>query len=183
MGLIDLTSAYAVFPRRGKWIEPFGVMEVTDHQGRVIWRAKPQKKLVMSREGAAIITDMLQGVIQEGTGRKALVLRGPIAGKTGTTNDYRDALFIGFSPAIATGVWTGLDLGGIMGENETGARAALPIWIEFMKTAIATKSHQYFDLPDNVIKVRMNPQTGMLARNESEIGVNALFRNGTEPKE
>jgi penicillin-binding protein 1A len=180
--LLDITSAYTVFPRQGKWIEPFGVTEVTDHRGRIIWRAKTQKKLVMSREGAAIITDMLQGVIQEGTGRKARFLRGPIAGKTGTTNDYRDALFIGFSPSIATGVWTGLDSGGIMGEDETGARAALPIWIEFMEAAIATRSHQYFDLPDNVVKARINPDTGMLARSELEIGVDALFRMGTEPK-
>ena len=180
--LLDITSAYTVFPRQGKWIEPFGVTEVTNHQGRIIWGAKTQKKLVMSREGAAIITNMLQGVIQEGTGRKARVLRGPIAGKTGTTNDYRDALFIGFSPSIATGVWTGLDSGGIMGEDETGARAALPIWIEFMKAAIATRSHQYFDLPDNVVKVRMNPDTGMLARSELEMGVDTLFLRGTEPK-
>ncbi|NNL75669.1 MAG: PBP1A family penicillin-binding protein [Desulfobacterales bacterium] len=181
--LINLTAAYAVFPRQGKWIEPFGVVEVTDHQGRILWRAKPQKKLVMSREGAAILTDMLQGVIQEGTGQKARVLRGPVAGKTGTTNDNRDALFIGFSPAVATGVWVGLDAGGTMGEKETGARAALPIWVEFMKTALTASSPQYFDLPDDVIKVRMNPQTGRLARNESKTAVFALFRNGTEPKE
>ncbi len=89
----------------------------------------------MSREGAAIVTNMLEGVVQEGTGRNARILQGPVAGKTGTTNNYQDALFIGFSPAIAAGVWVGLDSGGTLGDRETGAKAALPIWIQFMKNA------------------------------------------------
>jgi penicillin-binding protein 1A len=181
--LINLTTAYAAFPRGGKWIEPSGVMEVRDHRNRIIWRAKPQKKLVMSREGAAIVTNMLEGVVKEGTGRKARILRGPVAGKTGTTNNYQDALFVGFSPAIATGVWVGLDPGGTLGDRETGAKAALPIWIQFMETAPATGSPPYFDLPDNVIKVRMDPQTGMLATDGSKNAVDALFIKGTEPKE
>jgi len=181
--LINLTTAYAVFPRGGKWIEPFGIIEVTDHRNRIIWRAKPQKKLVMSREGAAIITNMLEGVVQEGTARKAGILRGPVAGKTGTTNNYRDALFVGFSPAIAAGVWVGLDQGETLGDRETGAKAALPIWIQFMQNAPATGSPPYFDLPDNVIKVRMNPQTGMLAADGAKNAVDALFLKGTEPKE
>jgi penicillin-binding protein 1A len=180
--LVNLTTAYAVFPRGGKWIEPFGIIEVTDHRNRIIWRAKPQKKLVMSREGAAIITNMLEGVVQEGTARKAGILRGPVAGKTGTTNNYRDALFVGFSPAIAAGVWVGLDQGETLGDRETGAKAALPIWIQFMQNAPATGSPQYFDLPDNVIKVRMNPQTGMLAADGAKNAVDALFLKGTEPK-
>ena len=181
--LINLTTAYAVFPRGGKWIEPFGIIEVSDHRNRIIWRAKPQKMLVMSREGAAIVTNMLEGVVQEGTGRKARILRGPVAGKTGTTNNYQDALFVGFSPTIATGVWVGLDPGGSLGDRETGAKAALPIWIQFMENAPATGSPPYFDHPDNVIKVLMNPQTGMLATDESKNAVEALFIKGTEPKE
>jgi penicillin-binding protein 1A len=180
--LLDLTSSYAVFPRGGKWIEPFGVIEITDHRSRIIWSAKPEKRLAMTREGAAILTDMLQGVIVEGTGKKARTLRGPIAGKTGTTNNYHDALFVGFSPTIATGVWVGLDLGGPMGDGETGARAALPIWIEFMQTALASRPQRYFDLPDNVVKVRMNPQTGRRASDESENALAVLFKAGTEPK-
>jgi penicillin-binding protein 1A len=181
--LMELTAAYAVFPRGGKWIEPYAVMEVTDHRERIIWRAKPQKRLAMTREGAAIVTNMLEGVIQEGTGRKARSLRGPIAGKTGTTDNYNDALFIGFSPEIATGIWVGRDLGGTLGQKETGAKAALPIWMEFMETALANKSNQNFDFPENVVSVHMNPETGMLARNEAEDAVIALFRKGTEPKD
>ena len=180
--LLNLTSAYAVFARGGKWIAPYGVMEVTDHRGRVIWSAKFQKRLVMTREGAAIITNMLESVISEGTGRKARILRGPLAGKTGTTNDYHDALFVGYSPAVAAGVWVGLDLGGTMGDKETGSRASLPIWIDFMETALADGPHQYFDLPDNVTQVRMDPDTGRLASEGSKFAVTALFKKGTEPR-
>ena len=180
--LINLTNAYAVFPRRGKWIEPFSIIEVADHRDRIIWRAKPQKKLVLSREGAAIVTNMLEGVVLEGTGRSARVLKGPVAGKTGTTNNYRDALFVGFSPAIAAGIWVGLDPGGTLGDRETGAKAALPIWIQFMENVPAAGSRPYFDLPDNVVKVRMNPQTGMLAADGSKNAVDAIFIKGTEPK-
>jgi penicillin-binding protein 1A len=180
--LLNLTAAYAVFARGGKWIEPYGIIEVTDHRNRVIWSARPRKRLVMSREGAAIVTNMLQGVINEGTGRKARILRGPLAGKTGTTNDYHDALFVGFSPAVAAGVWVGLDRGGTLGDKETGARAALPIWIDFMGSVQADAPQQYFDFPDNVSKVYINPDNGKLADDGSSSGVPALFIKGTEPR-
>jgi penicillin-binding protein 1A len=180
--LIDLTAAYAVFPRAGKWIEPFGILEVRDHRDRVIWRANPPKKLVMSREGAAIVTNLLEGVVREGTGRKAQIIRGPVAGKTGTTNNYHDALFVGFTPAIAAGVWVGLDPGGTLGDRETGAKAALPIWVQFMQSTLKAGPPQYFDFPDNMVKVRMNPDTGRLAAEGSANAVEALFKKGTEPK-
>jgi penicillin-binding protein 1A len=181
VSLINLTAAYAVFPREGKWIEPFGVIEVVDHRGRIIWSARPPKRLVMTQAGAAIITDMLEGVVSEGSGRQAMALKSTVAGKTGTTNNYNDALFVGFSPAIAAGVWVGRDSGGTLGDKETGARAALPIWIQFMQTALAAGSPQEFDLPDNVSKVRMDPQTGLVAPQGSKEAVWALFKKGTEP--
>ncbi|MCP4628795.1 MAG: penicillin-binding protein 1A [bacterium] len=182
VSLLNLTGAYAVFPRGGKWIEPFGIVEVTDHRGRIIWSAKPQKRLVMTREGAAIISNMLESVVLEGTGRQARKLVAPVAGKTGTTDNYEDALFVGFSPTVATGVWVGRDAGGTLGEKETGAKAALPIWIQFMQTGAVDGSNQEFSLPDNVVKVPMNPQSGTLASDESEDAVSALFKIGTEPQ-
>jgi penicillin-binding protein 1A len=136
----------------------------------------------MSREGAAIMTDMLKGVIQEGTGKKARGFNRPIAGKTGTTNEYKDALFVGFSPSIATGVWVGQDVFITIGKNETGARAALPIWIEFMTQALDSKPFQYFDMPDDMVRVRMDPSTGLLVSDDSPRSVTALFKKGTEPK-
>lgn len=179
--LMDLTSAYSVFANRGEKIKPYGVLEVVDRNGRVIWRARPQKRLVMSRCGAAIITNMLEGVVKEGTARQAQILPRAVAGKTGTTDDYKDAMFIGFSPTIIAGVWVGLDLGGTLGNKETGARAALPIWIDFMEAALQDASHQYFDIPDDVSQVRMDPITGLAQLDDSKPSVGALFKKGTEP--
>ena len=181
--LVDLTSAYAVFANRGERIEPFGVTEVHDDNGRIVWQVKPQKRAVMSRAGAAIMTDMLSTVIQEGTGRKARVIERPVAGKTGTTNQYKDALFIGFSPSIATGVWVGRDVNKTLGDLETGSLAALPIWIEFMTQALADSPFQYFDISDDVIKVRIDPVTGLRASDNSTHTATALFKKGTEPRE
>jgi penicillin-binding protein 1A len=180
--LMDLTAAYAVFPNGGQWIKPFAVMEVIDHRGRVIWRAKPRKKAVMSRSGAAIMTNMLRGVIQEGTGKKAGVLGRPLAGKTGTTNEFKDALFIGFSPSITTGVWVGQDTSESLGNLETGARAALPIWMDFMKTSLSINTYQYFDIPDDVVQVAMDPTTGLPVDKDNPRAVLALFKKGTEPR-
>ena len=180
--LLELTAAYAVFPRGGKWIEPFGIWQVIDRRNRVIWHARPRKHLAMSREAAAIVTDMLTAVIREGTGRKARSLSGPLAGKTGTTNNYHDALFIGFSPDVVAGAWVGRDAGGTLGPLETGARAALPIWKKFMAAALAKRTNLYFDIPDNVIKVPIDPDTGQRAADGARNAVSVLFKKGTEPK-
>lgn len=180
--LINLTAAYSVFPNKGKLIEPYGVMEVLDVKGRRVWHVKPQKKVVISRESAAIITDMLRSVIQDGTGQIAKVIEYPVAGKTGTTNEFKDALFIGFSPSITTGVWVGQDTFTTIGKGETGNRAALPIWIEFMQRAILDRAIQYFDIPDDVVKVSIDSSTGLLATDNSPNAVKALFKKGTEPR-
>ena len=179
--LTELTSVYSVFPNQGKKIKPYGVMEILDHSGRIIWHIKPEKKVVMSRAGAAIMTNMLQAVINEGTGKKAKNLGHFIAGKTGTTNDYKDALFVGFSPSIAAGVWVGEDAFTTLGRWETGAKAALPIWIEFMRTALADKPYQHFDIPDDVVQIRMDSATGLRVSDDLPGAVIALFKKGTAP--
>ena len=180
--LINLIAAYSVFPNNGKLIVPYGVMEVIDGNGRLVWRVRPQIKAVISRESAAVVTDMLRSVIQEGTGEKAKVIQSPVAGKTGTTDEFKDALFIGFSPSITTGVWVGQDTYTTIGKGETGARAALPIWIEFMQRALLDRQIQYFDIPDDVVQVRIDPLTGLLAADDAPNAVRALFKKGTEPK-
>ena len=174
--LIELTSAYSVFPNKGEHIRPFGVTEIIDQRGRIIWHARPAKRIAMSRSGAAVTTNMLEGVIKEGTGRRALSLGFSLGGKTGTTNEYKDALFVGFSPSIATGVWVGNDVFSTLGEKETGARAALPIWIDVMKTAHKNKPYQYFDIPDDVIQIRMDITTGLRATGTSKTFALALFK-------
>jgi penicillin-binding protein 1A len=182
MTLLELTAAYSVFPNQGKLIKPFAIAEILDRHGRMIWHAKPRKSIAMSRAGAAIITDMLNGVILEGTGQKAKSLRQPLAGKTGTTNLYKDALFIGFSPAITTGVWVGQDSSETLGNDETGAKAALPIWMDVMKKAESKSSGLSFDIPDETVRVRMDPTSGNPVAETDPDSVNALFKKGTEPK-
>jgi penicillin-binding protein 1A len=182
VSLLELTSAYAVFPRGGIWIKPFGITEVLDRQERSLWRPSPVKQPVMSAETAAILTDMLAAVISEGTGRRALSLDRPLAGKTGTTDQFRDALFIGFSPSIALGVWVGFDDHGTLGTNETGAKAALPIWIHFMQEILPDRPYRQFDRPGGVLEVRMDAGSGLLAAPDCPEAVNAVFKKGTEPK-
>lgn len=179
VSLLELTAAYAVFANQGHWFRPYGVLEVVDRQGRIIWRTRPHKKVVMSRTGAAVVTDMLQNVVNAGTGRRAKSLGRPLAGKTGTTNGYRDALFIGFSPTVAVGVWVGQDDFSTLGERETGARAALPIWTEFMRAALSERPYQYFDRPDGLDQIAINPITGEKVSESDPIADKALFKKGT----
>ncbi len=179
--LKNLTAAYSVFANKGKFIEPYGIMEVVDRTGRLVWRARPEERMVMSRATAAIITDMLRNVIQNGTGRKAKCIQRPIAGKTGTTDEFKDALFVGFSPSITTGVWVGQDAFTPLGKGETGARAALPIWIDFMTGALNDRPLQYFDIPDDVVIVPIDPSTGRLAADNDPYAVKVFFKKGTEP--
>lgn len=176
--LLELTAAYATFANRGEYIKPFCVTEIRDRSGRLLQRTRPEKKAAISREVAAVITDMLGGVIEEGTGRQARVLRRQVAGKTGTTDRYKDALFVGFSPSVATGVWVGQDNYHTLGQLETGARAALPIWIDVMGSALHDRPASYFDFPDNVVRKRMNPETGRLSAMDTSGGVPALFIKG-----
>ena len=181
--LLNLTSAYAVFANKGNRISPFAVDEVAGSEGRIIWKKKLEKQIVMSRANAAVITDMLQGVIKEGTGKKARVIGRPLAGKTGTTTECGDALFVGYSPDMATGVWVGRDRHGTLGKFETGAKAALPIWIELMEYALADKPFQYFDIPDTVILVDVDFATGGLKTGKSSEFFKGMFIKGTEPGE
>jgi len=109
---------------------------VTDYEGRVLEEDFPDVKDVVSARTARIMTSMLQGVVQHGTAIAAAGMKFPLGGKTGTTNDFTDAWFIGFSPSLTCGVWMGFDEKKTLGAKETGAKAALPIWMDFMKVAL-----------------------------------------------
>jgi penicillin-binding protein 1A len=180
--LEELTAAYAVFARQGNHVRPFGLVEVQDRAGRVIWRTRPQKSAAMSREDAGITTDLLAAVVREGTGSGAGVLEHPLAGKTGTTNEYRDALFVGFSPEIVAGVWIGRDDQRPIGPEATGARTALPIWIDFMRAALAGRPTAGFDAPPDLTRVLIDPDSGRLADPAASGAVGALFRKGSTPR-
>jgi penicillin-binding protein 1A len=178
VSLMDLTSAYAVFANEGHRITPFWVAEVLDAGGRRIWHHQRRRQPVMTRQAAAIMTDMLTAVIQEGTGRRARPLGSRLAGKTGTTNVYKDALFVGYSPLVAAGVWVGTDDFRSLGPGETGSRAALPIWTEFMAAVVDGQSSRYFDIPDGVAHRYMDPFSGQFVAADTPGAVRALFRTG-----
>ncbi|MDX1650591.1 MAG: penicillin-binding transpeptidase domain-containing protein, partial [Myxococcota bacterium] len=138
---------------------------------------------VMPEAQAYLATALLRGVVQHprGTGRRARSLGHPLGGKTGTTNDQGDAWFVGFSPEVATGVWVGFDEKRVLGPGETGGRAALPIWIDYMEDALAERTARDFPVPDGIVFARVDPETGLLASSATDDPVFLPFLEGTEP--
>jgi len=179
--LVELVSAYNCLASGGLWIEPWGVSEITDRNGLILFKARPQHRVVLSLETAYIMTDMLKGVIEYGTGKQARVLGRPLAGKTGTTDDCRDALFVGYSPTLSAGAWVGYDSNRSLGRGITGARGALPIWIDFMGQAHEGKAVEDFKKPPGIVMIPMDRITGLPAAPGSENLVQAAFKRGTEP--
>lgn len=145
--LLEQTAAYSVFPNDGVRVTPRYITRVTDYEGRVLEEDFPEVKDVVSERTARIMTSMLREVVLHGTGIAASKLPFPVAGKTGTTNDFTDAWFLGFSPTMTCGVWVGYDEKKSLGAKETGAHAALPIWMNFMTVAMAGKDGGEFQPP------------------------------------
>src|SRR5208282_6377160 len=146
--LFEQTSAFSVFPNDGVRIVPRYIKKVEDYEGRVMEEDYPEVKDVVSAQTARIMVSMLREVVLHGTAIAASSMKYPIAGKTGTTNDFTDAWFIGFSPSTTTGVWIGFDEKKSLGPKESGARAALPIWMDFMKVALAGRDPGDFQPPE-----------------------------------
>jgi len=145
--LMEQTAAYSVFPNDGVRITPRYITRVTDYEGRVLEEDFPDVKDVISQRTARLMTSMLREVVLHGTGIAAAKLPFPVAGKTGTTNDFTDAWFVGFSPTMSCGVWVGYDEKKSLGAKETGAHAALPIWMNFMTAAMSGKDAGEFQPP------------------------------------
>ncbi|MBN2135608.1 MAG: PBP1A family penicillin-binding protein [Acidobacteria bacterium] len=182
---LDLTSVYSIFANGGLYVEPYSIEEITDRDGNTIYQHTPKTREVISQEDAFLITYALEGVIQNGgTGWKAKALGVPLAGKTGTTDDYTDAWFVGYSPSIICGVWVGFSEGKkSLGKGEVGARAALPIWIDFMKVAIYEKPGGEFKPPVGIVFKLIEKRTGLLATPDTpaEFVFQEAFKPGTEP--
>jgi penicillin-binding protein 1A len=145
--LMEQTSAYSVFPNDGVRVTPRYITRVTDYEGRVLEEDFPEVRDVITERTARVMTGMLRAVVLHGTGIAAAKLPFPVAGKTGTTNDFTDAWFVGFTPTMTCGVWVGYDEKKSLGSKETGAHAALPIWINFMGQALSGKDVGDFQPP------------------------------------
>jgi penicillin-binding protein 1A len=184
VGLMELTSVYGVFLNQGTRVEPYAIKVATDSTGKLLESAQPQSQEVLAKETAYLITNMMEDVVQKGTGQAAKALNRPIAGKTGTTNDYINAWFIGGAPNLVTGVYVGFDDRRSLGESETGARAALPIWMAFMKEALNQLPVVPFEIPDGVTFVKVDSSTGLLESEqdgEGQKGAVEIFSKGSEP--
>lgn len=195
---LDLTAAYAVFANGGFKIEPYLIDHITDTDGKVLLQAKPtavcnpcdNSKVDASATAPRVIPEdivflmnsALKDVIQHGTARAARSLnRQDIAGKTGTTNDQVDAWFAGFSPDLVVTTWVGFDNPKSL--HEYAAGLALPLWIDFMKEALKGTPEKEMKQPDNVVAVRIDPVSGLLAKPNQENGIIEYFRNKEVPAE
>ncbi|MBI3049577.1 MAG: PBP1A family penicillin-binding protein [Acidobacteria bacterium] len=175
--LVDATAAYSVFPNQGVRMTPYAVTTIADREGNVLEENRPVAHEAIRADTAFVMTHLLRGVIQRGTGAAAAALNWPLAGKTGTVDDYTDTWFIGFDPDITVGVWVGYDekkpIGG-SSNGETGATAALPIWIDFMRAYMETRSDRdmppEFEPPGNIAFVTLDS------------GLTEAFINGTQPR-
>ncbi len=183
MTLAELTAVYAVFANHGISLGPVSILTISDSTGRVLYTNDALPTQVIKSETAYLTTDLLKGVIEWGTGWKARELGRPAAGKTGTTNDYRDAWFIGYTPSLVTGVWVGHDDQTSIGRRETGARAALPIWLEFMKNAHADRAPEDFIAPEGILYRQIDPRTGLLSTENCKQSIRGAFLPGTEPRQ
>jgi penicillin-binding protein 1A len=180
--LMEMTSAYSVFPNQGVRMRPFSILKVSDREGNVLENARPEPKEAIRADTAFVMTNLLRGVVQRGTAVKAAALNWPIGGKTGTTDDYTDAWFVGFDPDITLGVWIGLDQKKPIGHNQTGAEAALPIWIDIMKSWIGDrKEPPSFEPPGNIVFVSVDKGSGASSEPGAAGTISEAFIAGTQP--
>ncbi len=181
--LLEMVNAYTTFASMGKRYEPQVILKVVDNNGNVLEEATPKSEQTISPAVCYVLTSMAKSVVEEGTAMRAKALGRPVAGKTGTTNNYVDAWFIGYTPNLVTGVWVGFDQPKPLGQLETGARAALPIWLEYSIFAESFYPPVDFIIPDGVSIVSVDAKTGLLPSSYSKSTRQEVFVVGTEPKE
>jgi penicillin-binding protein 1A len=169
--LYEQVGSYSVFPNDGIRIEPHYIRKVTQADGMPLEEEPTEVTEVISVETARTMMQFLQAVTRMGTGAAAAQLKHPLGGKTGTTNDFTDAWFIGFSPSVTCGTWIGYDDRQSLGEKETGAKAALPMWMDFMRAAIAGKPNEAFatgDAPKKVLEVPLSAPDSAVKRKAAD---------------
>src|SRR5207247_2489516 len=183
--LLEVTSAYTVFPNQGVRVKPFAVLRVRDRDGNQLEENRGEPVDVIRADTAYVMTNLLRGVVLHGTAATAASLDWPLAGKTGTVDDNTDAWFVGFDPDITVGVWVGLDEKKPLGNLETGAVAALPIWTEFMKAYIESRPDSdrppEFRAPGNIVFLSVDRATGSVLPADTPGAITEAFISGTQP--
>jgi penicillin-binding protein 1A len=160
ISLFEMVYAYALFPNMGMTIKPFAVTKVIDDKGNVVYEKKPVPGDQVIRSSVIhIMNEMLENVVEDGTAQAAKSVPRLVAGKTGTTNDYKDAWFIGYTPDIVVGTWVGFDEFKPIGRGETGGRAALPIWVEYMNSILEKVPNNIFPASSEVVYYKIDPST------------------------
>ena len=181
---IELVNAYATFAAGGRWAPTRIVSRIVAPGGaRVPVEPGEPARDVMTPSEAYVMTSMLRSVVTEGTGAPAQRLERAVVGKTGTSNEARDAWFVGYSPSVVAGVWVGFDDQRSLGKRETGTRTALPIWIDVMTAVDRTPKETEFAMPSGVIRARIDPASGLLAYEGQEDAFEEVFLSGTAPTE
>ena len=200
---IEMASAYGIFANNGIKVEPHAIKRILDKRNREIYTAHPDKKIILSEDVSYLMTDMLKSVIKEtgGTGWRANLNR-PVAGKTGTTNNYTDGWFVGFTPDLVTSVWIGEDnptrmvydqkdkegnlkfpeTYGIEGARTISSGEAAQLWGEYMEKIVKERPKKDFEKPENIIEKRIDPITGLLASENTPHPRNEIFRNNNVPE-
>ncbi|NOS80999.1 MAG: PBP1A family penicillin-binding protein, partial [Nitrospira sp.] len=180
VSLLEITAAYGAIANGGIAVKPTAVRSTRDRQGDVVWNGVPDRQQAASPQGAYVLTSLLEGVMQRGTASKAKVLglQGMVAGKTGTTDGYRDAWFVGYTSDVVIGVWVGFDDERAL--RLTGSQAALPIWMELARRIIPPNVPA-FVAPSGVVTRVIDPKTGQLATSQCPEQVSEVFIEGTEP--
>jgi len=178
--LLEMVRAYGVLANQGRRVTPFFITRIVDRTGHIFEENQVKVEQVIDPRIAFISTYIMQDVVESGTGRRVRGIGRPVAGKTGTTNDVRDAWFIGFTPSLVAGVWVGFDQERPLGHQEVGGRAAAPIWLYFMEKALAGTPVETFPVPEGIVFARVG------ARGDPEGGARGYiyecFLEGTVPE-
>jgi penicillin-binding protein 1A len=207
--MLEMCKAYATFPSGGKSIEPVYIGKIEDRNGNILEYHEPKITLfdeegapipskeqlidindfvndeapqVISEQTAYIMTYLLREVVKFGTGRSVRALGRTAAGKTGTTNDFLDAWFMGFTPDVVTGAWVGFDEPDKpIGRYETGAKTAAPIWLRYMKASVKRYPERDFEVPEGIVFVNIDKKSGRVSDGDPKNSVYEAFVEGTEP--
>ena len=181
---LEITNAFVTFASGGEFEPPRLVLSILAPGGKELpLPAAPPRRRVMTPEEAYLTTSLLRSVVENGTGQRAKALGRPVAGKTGTTNEAKDAWFVGYSTELVAGVWVGYDDPVSLGWGEAGSATALPAWLSFMKAAHEGRPSTDFPRPGAIAVVTVDPQTGLLAYPGQSDSVEEEFLEGTAPSE